>query len=143
MDVANRIVSCCLFSQTRKQLNHRMMNRLLFNDFEFWKAEAFQANTFLHLWSLCNQSTIWKLLISLHRFFFFMQQMYFQVIGSFWFLNVHYHCRCYSNSTNFFSVALNSSNSVLYCFVCSLWLFVAQNYVYSRHIIRSVKYYPI
>lgn len=40
-------------------------------------------------------------------------------------------------------VALNSSNSVLYCFVCSLWLFVAQNYVYSRHIIESVKYYLI
>lgn len=45
------------------------MNRLLFNDSNFGKLRLFQANTFLHLWSLSNQFKIWKLPISLHRFF--------------------------------------------------------------------------
>lgn len=107
----------------------------------FGKLRLFQANTVLHLWSLSNQSKIWKLLISLHRFLFSVADVflgYWIILVSKCSLPLQMRLELYQ-----FFLCYTKFISVFCCFVCSLWLFVAQNYVYSRHIIQYVKYYPI
>lgn len=92
------------------------------------------------LWSLSNQSEIWKIIISLHRTFLILANPFLGYWGAL-FLNVLTITAAARNLT--LLVIHQIHQSVCHIALSAVWLCVAQRYVYSRHIIKYVKYYQI
>lgn len=141
------VVSCCLFPWTgNSQIVWWSADLLLFNNF-FWFLENGGFSKLILpcfwvflLWSLSNQSEIWKIIISLHRTFLILANPFLGYWGAL-FLNVLTITAAARNLTLLGIHQIHQS--VCHIALSAVWLCVAQRYVYSRHIIKYVKYYQI
>lgn len=139
------VVSCCLFPWTRKQSNWRMTSR--FYCFVivliFLKLRLYQANTSLLLSLLfhCDLGqSVWKIIISLHRTFFILASLFLGYWGA---LLLNVLTMTAAAGILMLLVLRWIHPSVCHIALSAVWLCVAQRYVYSRHIIKYVRYYHI
>lgn len=138
------VVSCCLFPWTRKQSNWRMTSR--FYCFVivliFLKLRLYQANTSLLL-SLLFHCDPWAIGLKDYHLIaqnFILASLFLGYWGA---LLLNVLTMTAAARILMLLVLRWIHPSVCHIALSAVWLCVAQRYVYSRHIIKYVRYYHI